>query len=231
MTNIFNDNERAVAQLIKQEMVTVKPLAIAVKDFNVKGLDESDVAVALERLKERGVVKDYHHCFGFFVKTKTGKKFEETDDSEPLFTNDLPSHARLELESFAVTADAKRLSEYLKSKPSSPQKSHEFLIERRGEDFYCNNKRLKFTTHTSLHYLLMDIIYGKDGGGRFMTYADLDVELVRRGAKRIEDAKKVIQRIRNAVNNGVYFRVDKSLRKYVQVREREGIVFHNPPKQ
>ena len=43
----------------------------------------------------------------------------------------------------------------------------------------------------------------------------------------------MIQRIRNAINNGLYHRVDKDkniLKKYVKIERKEGVEFLNPAK-
>jgi hypothetical protein len=223
----IEDNETTVAKIIANDSKSVRPLAIKVKDFNNRGLTENEVEVSLSRLVKIGVVEEYRERWGFFTKEEKGQgytAFEETG-TEPQFSDD-DGLAGKEEKVYCIEFSTAQLSKYLESKRGAVVTSR--VIEKRGEDFYCNNKKIAFESNNSQYYFILDILYGDDGGSKLVGYKTIDKELVARGEDSLDDAQKVLQRIRNAVNNGLYFRVDKNLKKYVKIKSREGVEFINP---
>lgn len=222
----IEDNEIIVAKIIANDSKSVLPLAIKIKDFNVRGLTESEVEVALGRLKKMGVVKEYRERWGFFLK-EAGRKylvFEETG-VEPQFGDD-DGQAGKEERVFRVEFNDTQLTKYLESKRSGTVSRR--VIIKRGEDFYLNDGKIPFDSTTSQYYRLLDILYGDDGESKLLDYETINKELVLRGDSTLDDREKVVQRIRNAVNNGLYHRVSDALKEYVQIKNRVGVEFVNP---
>ena len=229
----IEENELVVAKIIANDSKAVKPLAIRVKDFNVRSLADNEVEVSLERLKRIDVIKEYKHCWGFFTKDQEGVTFEFTGITPKFKDQGDEDDERMEQEVYSIDFNSVRLTKYLDSKRVSilntviPK-----MIEKRGEDFYCNNKRIPFDSNESQYYHLFDILYGDNGESKLLNYETINKELISKGEQRIEERTAIIQRIRNAVNNGLYYRVDKSmLKKYVKIKNRVGVEFINPPRQ
>jgi len=225
----IEENELVVAKIIASDSKEVRPLAIRVKGFEVRGLTEGETQVALERLKERGVIKNYEHCWGFFSKGK-GKKIWEFNLSgdAPQFNEEANDdvNKRTEQEVYAIEFNATSLKKFIESKKhgvSAPK-----LFEKRGENFIFQNEPLHFVDKTSIHYRLFSILYGDDGDGRRLPYETINKKLVGLGEEKIEDNTKMIRRIKNAVNLGLYERVNERLREYVKIVPRFGVEFINP---
>lgn len=225
----IEQNEKTVAELIAKNSEVVLPLAIKIKDFNVKSLTEDEVEVSLERLKTIGVVKKYRHGWGSFIKNKKSSVFEWTGEA-PLFKDNGDSCLeRTEHEIYEIDFDLDRLKKYLES-PSFKVIPNRRTIERQGEDYYCGNSKIDFDTYNSYHYYIFEILYGSDGTGKFLSYEAIDEELVKRyGLPKNYSRKKIIERIKNALHNGLYRQAkNNNIKKYVQIREREGVKFINP---
>lgn len=64
-----------LAHVINEHFLTQKnnPTAVPVEHLNAKGFDISDTRNALMRLKERGVITEIRHGWGFLEKAKGGK--------------------------------------------------------------------------------------------------------------------------------------------------------------
>lgn len=225
----IEDNEIVVAKTIAHESKEVFPLAIRVKEFNVRSLTASEVEVSLERLKRAGIVTSYRHGWGLIIKHNGQSKltFERTGD-EPSYDG---GNGMQDDEVYEIEFDASKLQEYLSSK-SGNNVSSQRVIERRGEDFYFNDKKLPFDTKNSIYYAVLDIIYGTDGASRRMTYEEVNRLLEKAPYKleKLEDRTVVIQRIRNALTNGLYRQMPKTIRKHLYVEPRVGLVFDNPSK-
>lgn len=224
----IEENEIVVAKIIAEESKRVRPLAIRVKEFNVRSLTKDEVEVSLERLKKRGVIKECFHLWGFFIKQR-GRQyltFQKTDEGHyPQFGDD-GGQSGDEAEVYQIEFNVNQLNKYLESKRYSTSVTR--LIERRGEDFCLNGETLHFVDKNSIHYKLFSILYGDDGDSKTLPYEYIDKELVRLGEARIMGQEKMLRRIKNAVNNGLYFRVDKRLRQYVKIKPRAGVMFSNP---
>src|SRR3990167_734330 len=210
----IEDNEIVVAKTIAHESKEVFPLAIRVKEFNVRSLNASEVEVSLERLKRAGIVTSYRHGWGLIIKHNGNSKltFERTGD-EPLYDG---GDGLQDDEVYEIEFDASKLQTYLSSK-SGNDTSSQRMIERRGEDFYLNDKKLPFDTNSSIHYAVLDIIYGSDGASRRMAYEELNSLLEKAPYKleKLEDRKAIIQRIRNALTNVLYRQMPKTIRKHL----------------
>jgi hypothetical protein len=222
----IEENETVVAKIIANDSKDVRPLAVRVKDFEVRGLTEGEAQVSLERLKNKGVVKDYKHGYGFFTKRKKVIAFEWTGNARQFADNGDEDNRRAEQEIYAIEFSPSELANYLESRRFSAPVVR--LIERRGEDFYLNDEALKFTDKNSIHYKLFSILYGDDGGSKTLSYAKINSELVRLGEEKIDEQEKMIRRIKNAVNNGLYYRVDERLMQYVKIKARQGVSLINP---
>lgn len=229
----IEDNELVVARTIAHESTEVFPLAVRVKEFNVRSLNASEVEVSLERLKRAGVVTSYRHGWGLIIKhvyngaEDKHSTFERTGD-EPLYDG---GNGMQDDEVYEIEFDASKLQEYLSSK-NGYNTSSQRMIERRGEDFYFNDEKLPFDTKKSAHYAVLDIIYGTDGASRRMTYEEVNRLLEKAPYKleKLEDRKALIQRIKNAIHNGLYRQMPKTIRKHLYVEPRVGLVFDNPSK-
>jgi hypothetical protein len=221
----IKENEIVVAKMIANDSKEVRPLAIRVKDFEVRSITKDEAEVALERLHNKGVVKSYEPCFGFFTKKKGGKMtaFEKTGQEKQF---DDGEQGGREERVFYIDFSPTQLTEYLESTRFSAPVMR--LIERRGEDFELNNETLKFTDKNSIHYKLFLILYGDDGGSKTLSYAKINSELVRLGEEKIDEQEKMIRRIKNAVNNGLYLRVGEKLKPYVKIKARQGVSLINP---
>lgn len=224
----IEENEITVAKIIANDSKEIRPLAIRVKDFEVRGLTNGETQVSLERLLKHGVVKEYWHCWGFFIKEK-GKRyttFEETGREHPQFNDDADYNSRTEMETYRIDSNPTELAKYLGQKRISAPISR--LIERRGEDFYLNGEQLHFVDKNSIHYKLFSTLFGDDGESKTLSYDVIDKELVKLGEEKIIERDKMIRRIANAVNNGLYYRVDKKLKNYVKIKQRQGVSLINP---
>lgn len=102
------------------------------------------------------------------------------------------------------------------------------MIEKERNNFYLDRQKLNFTTDDSIHFRLLDTLYGEDGEGRLLCYEVLDKALVKLGEEQLDDHDKILMRIRNAVHGGLYNRVSKNLAEYVKIRPRKGIELLNP---
>ena len=113
----IEENEIVVAKIIANDSKEVRPLAIRIKDFNVHSLIANEVEVSLERLKKQGVVKEYHHRWGFFIKKK-GRRyilFEETGKDHPQFSDD-GGQSGEEAEVYRIDFSPTELTQYLEQK-------------------------------------------------------------------------------------------------------------------
>ena len=223
----IEENEVVVAKTIVNESKKVRPLAIRIKEFNVRSLTREEVEVSLERLKRKGVVKEYRHRWGFFGKEKGDKyiTFNETGD-EPKFSDD-GGQSGEESEVFCIDFSSIQLTKYLESVRYNTVTVPR-LIERHGEEFQLNGELLHFVDKNSIHYKLFSILYGDEGSSKTLPYKIIDDELVKLGEERIEEQEKILRRIKNAVNNGLYYRVDKRLKQYVKIKPRQGVALTNP---
>ncbi len=221
------ENDTVVAKIIANDSRVVRPLAIRVKDFNVRGLAQGEVEVALERLKQKGVISQYHHRWGFFIKNKGQKylAFEETG-TEPLHDDD--GQAGTEEEVYTIDANSSPLAKYLENNHGNLVVTR--TITKKGEDFYIADSKINFTAKDSIHYRLFAILYGEDGESRLLPYETLDKELVRLGEEKLTEWARSLRRIQNAVNNGLYHRISKKLEQHVRIRARQGVEFLNPPR-
>lgn len=227
----IEENEIVVAKIIAEESKRVRPLAIRVKEFNVRSLTKDEMEVSLEQLKRRSIVKEYRHCWGFFIKRK-GKQllaFSETDKGHyPQFDDD-GGQSGDEAEVFLIEFNPAQLTKYLESKRLGTVVAKAF--EKRGEDFYYNDRKIAFDTHASIHYYILDILYGDEGASRFMSYESINSELESRfNQPKVEMRDKIIERIKNALHNGLYRQGGDFLKNYVRIRPRAGVEFRNPPK-
>lgn len=66
----IKENEITVAKIIANDSKEVRPLAIRVMDFSVRSLTANGTEVALEQLKNKGAIKEWEHCWGFFIKQR-----------------------------------------------------------------------------------------------------------------------------------------------------------------
>lgn len=226
----IEDNEIVVAKTIEHESKEVFPLAIRVKEFNVRSLTASEVEVSLERLKRMGVVRSYRHGWGIIVKHngESHLTFERTGD-EPSYDG---GNGLQDDEVYEVEFSPSKLQEYLALKRGHDTSSQR-VIERRGEDFHFNGKKLPFDTYASTHYSVLDILYGSDGASKRMSYEEIN-NLLEKAPYKLEkmtDRNEIIQRIRNAINNGLYRQMPKAIRKNIYIEPRVGLVFDNPTKE
>lgn len=220
----IEDNEIVVAKTIAQESKEVLPLAIRVKEFNVRSLTTLEVEVSLERLKRKGVVSSYRHGWGLIVKHNGDSRltFERTGD-EPIYDG---GEGLQDDEVFEIEFDAAKLKSYLnavKSENGSKPKT----IEKRGRDFYINDRKIPFDTYTSIHYNILDTLYGDDGSEKRISYKDL-FDVLKKAPYNLTDVDN--QTVRNAINNGLYRQAGDEIKKYVQIEPRNGLTFKNPPK-
>jgi len=225
----IEDNEVVVAKTIEHESKRVRPLAIRVKEFNVRSLTSLEVEVSLERLKRIGVVSSYRHGWGLIIKHNGDKRltFERTGD-EPIYDG---GNGLQDDEVYEVDFSPSKLQAYLASKRGHDASSQR-VVQRRGEDFYFNDKKLPFDTYSSTHYFILDILYGTDGASKRMSYEDINSALERTPYKleKVSERKEIIQRIKNAVHNGLYRQMPDAFQKNLYIEAREGLVFDNPPK-
>lgn len=226
----IEDNEIVVAKTIEHESKLVRPLAIRVKEFNVRSLTASEVEISLERLKRMGVVSSYRHGWGIIIKHSGDihLTFERTGD-EPSYDG---GNGLQDDEVYEIEFSPSKLQEYLASKRGYGNASKR-VIERRGEDFYFNDEKLPFDTYTSIYYFLLDILYGTDGASKRMSYEEINNLLEKTPYKleKMTDRNEIIQRIRNAINNGLYRQMPKTIRKNLYTEPRVGLVFDNPTKE
>lgn len=222
----IEENEIVVAKIIANDSKTVRPLAIRVKDFEARSLTENEAQVALERLKNKGVVKSYKHGWGFFAKSRKLTAFEWTGNTQQFADNGDEDNERAEQEVYSIEFSSAELNNYLESRRYSAPIVR--LIERRGDDFNLNDEALHFVDKNSIHYKVFSILYGDDGSSKTLSYNAIDKELTKLGEEKIIESDKVIRRIKNAVNNGLYYRVDKRLKNYVKIKPRYGVSLINP---
>lgn len=220
----MEDNEMVVAKTIEHESKEVFPLAIRVKEFNVRSLTKLEVEVSLERLKRKGVITNYRHGWGLIAKHngQSCLTYERTGD-EPIYDG---GEGLQDDEVFEIEFDSRRLKTYLNAvKRGDTSKPR--VVERRGDDFYLNDRRIPFDTYNSIHYCILNILYGDDGSSKRMSYEDIADELKNAPCK-LNDADNL--KIRNAINNGLYRQAGKDIEKHVKIEPREGLVFDNPQK-
>lgn len=218
----IEDNEIVVAKTIEHESKEVFPLAIRVKEFNVRSLTKLEVEVALERLKRKGVVTSYRHGWGLVVQRhgESHLTFERTGD-QPIYTD---GDGLEDDEVFEIEFDSKKLKTYLDAiKQGSISESR--ILEKRGDDFYINDMKIPFDTYDSIHYCILNILYGGDGSSKRMSYKDIGAALKKSPCK-LADADNL--KIRNAINNGLYRQAGEEIKKYVGIEERKGLIFNNP---
>src|SRR3989338_7267839 len=193
-------------------------LYIPAKDLSVSL--EQDFWEIILKFQREGLVKKAYLGYGEGMTEGKPEVFKTMGED-----GNIPTHT--------IEIDATKLSKdkLLNSKHGSAVTSK--VIEKRGEDFYCNNKKIAFESKKSLHYSIFDILYGDDGEDKLIEYAQIDKKLLAGGAKKKPNRSEMIQRIRNAINNGLYHRVDKDkniLKKYVKIERKEGVEFLNPAK-
>lgn len=226
----IEDSEIIVAKIVANDSKSVRPLAIKVKDFNVRGVTKEEVEVSLERLKKVGAVKEYRARWGFFIKKAEEKHqiFEETGSESQFDDGD---QAGKEEEVYVIEVDESKLKKHIASLASA----HTVIrtIEKHGNDFYCNDRKIPFDTYSSIHYFVLNILYGDDGLSRSMTYEELNDELEKPlyNQSKLEEKEKKIERIKNAVHNGLYRQAGDFIKGYVRIEPRVGIALHNPPKK
>lgn len=223
----IEENEVVVAKIIANDSKEVRPLAVRVKDFNVRSITKDEAEVSLERLKRKGAVKEYERCWGFFIKWKDKRyiAFEKTG-AEQQFSDDGGQSGKEE-EVYRIDFSPTQLTKYLESRryDSTPVMR---LIEQQGEDFCLSGEKLHFVDKNSIHYKLFSTLFGDDGESKTLSYNAIDKELTKLGEEKITESDKVIRRIKNAVNNGLYYRVDKRLKNYVKIKPRYGVSLINP---
>jgi len=222
----IEDSEITVAKIIANDSKEVRPLAIRVQDFEVRGLTENEVQVSLERLRDKGVVIEYKHGWGFFTKGKRGIVFECTGNVQQFADQGDDDNRRAEQEVYSIKFSKTELPNYLESRRFDAP--IERLIGRLGEDYRLNDETLHFVDKDSIHYKLFSILYGDDGHSKTLSYKDIDSKLIRLGEEKITENDKMIRRIKNAVNNGLFLRVDKRLKNYVKIKPRGGVSLTNP---
>ncbi|OGZ10756.1 MAG: hypothetical protein A3C93_05570 [Candidatus Lloydbacteria bacterium RIFCSPHIGHO2_02_FULL_54_17] len=210
-------------------------LYIPAKDLSVSL--EQDFWEIILKFQREGLVKKAYLGYGEGMTEGKPEVFKTMGEDGNIPTHTIEIGGRkteVQLKPiYYIEIDATKLSKdkLLNSKHGSAVTSK--VIEKRGEDFYCNNKKIAFESKKSLHYSIFDILYGDDGEDKLIEYAQIDKKLLAGGAKKKPNRSEMIQRIRNAINNGLYHRVDKDkniLKKYVKIERKEGVEFLNPAK-
>lgn len=104
--------DRTVIELIDESLDTFALnnegyIGIPIKDFIKKKLDETDIRLALRRLRDKEIIDEYHYCFGFYEKIKEKNKPKESKfkfietGKEAQFQDD-PSQAEYEFCAYCI---------------------------------------------------------------------------------------------------------------------------------
>ena len=220
----IEDNKIVVAKTISQESKEVFPLAIKIKEFNVRHLTKMEVEIALEGLKREGVITSYRHGWGLVIQHSKEKRltFERTGD-EPIYDR---GSGLEDDEVFEIKFDAKKLKNYLDTVKDSHD-SEQRMVQKRGKDFIIDDRKIPFDTYNSIHYNILDILYGDDGSEKRMSYQDL-FKILKKPPYNLTKVDN--QMVRNAINNGLYRQAGDEIKNYVSIEPNSGLVFKNPVK-
>lgn len=120
MEMTIDEKDTLLAHVIHEHFVTQKenPICVPVEHIKAKGWDLSDSNNSLWRLKEKGVLKHYKHCWGFFEIKKGKKVFIVTSEEEPKTDDDFEAY-RIEVIPSRLSQAAKNSSGGTKNKDAS----------------------------------------------------------------------------------------------------------------
>ncbi|PJE51573.1 MAG: hypothetical protein COV29_00230 [Candidatus Yanofskybacteria bacterium CG10_big_fil_rev_8_21_14_0_10_36_16] len=141
-------------------------------------------------------------------------------------------------DNFILDVSDKKIKGFYKQyQKEGPGQDPKRLISKNKSAYFYKSKQIVFDSEETDYFRVFDVLYENSGQDNFLSYENIDKEMVRRGSPKLIDDQQKIKRIHNAVKNlFLYSRCGSEKLKNTTPNKTElikkvrgrGCVFNNP---